>query len=198
MSPEYRENISDEEIIIAYRNGNQEVFKDLIQRYTSHIYNFVARITNKTDATDIVQETFIKVWRNIERFDETKASFKTWIFTIAKNTTTDFLRKKRHVLFSDLEKSNDTNSVIDSFEENIPDNAILPDEALQKLEEKELDKEFLNNLLDTLSSRSREILVLHYQEEMTFEEIGKVLNKPLNTVKSIHLRAIRELQKRLI
>src|ERR1035437_10110849 len=186
---------SDEEIILLYKNGEEEAFKELINRYTSPIYNFVARLANKNDASDIVQETFIKVWKNLNRFDDTKASFKTWIFTIAKNTVTDFLRKKKSLLFTDLEK--DTEEDINSFAENIPDEEMLPDSALQKLQEKEADKKFLNNLLENLHPNYQEVLTLRYQEEMTFEEIGKILDKSLNTVKSQHRRAILELRKML-
>lgn len=186
---------SDEEIILLYKNGEEEAFKELINRYTSPIYNFVARLGSRNDASDIVQETFIKVWKNLNRFDDTKASFKTWIFTIAKNTVTDFLRKKKSLLFTDLEK--DTDEDINSFAENIPDEDLLPDSALQKLQEKEADKKFLNNLLENLHPNYQEVLTLRYQEEMTFEEIGKILNKSLNTVKSQHRRAIIELRRML-
>ena len=60
--------MSDEEIIISYKNGNLSALKDLIDRYTSNIYNYTARLTNKNDAPDIVQEIFIKVWKNINNF----------------------------------------------------------------------------------------------------------------------------------
>jgi len=70
---------------------------------------------------------------------------------------------------------------------------LLPDEALQKLQ----DSEFLKKILKKLSTHHKIILLLHYQEDMTFEEISKILNKPLNTVKSQHHRAIIELRKLL-
>ncbi|HEV7424395.1 MAG TPA: sigma-70 family RNA polymerase sigma factor [Candidatus Paceibacterota bacterium] len=186
---------SDEEIIELYRNGDQEAFKRLIDRYKTALYNFTARLTNKEDAPDIVAEIFIKVWKNIGRFDKEKASFKTWIFTIGRNAITDFLRKKKNLLFRDMqnrtgeENNNEENG--NSFEENIPDENILPDGALQKLQ----DREFLNNTLKKLSLNEKEILLLHYQEEMTFDEIGKVLDKSLNTVKSAHRRALIKLRK---
>lgn len=137
-----------------------------------------------------------KSGKNIHRFNPLKASFKTWIFTIARNTTTDFFRKKKSILFSDLDKSTRQDLVEEenSFAENIPDENLLPDEALQKLE----DSQFLNKILGKLRPIYQEVLILHYQEEMTFEEIGKILNKPLNTVKSIHRRAILEMRKMLI
>ncbi len=185
---------TDEELAMAHKNGDEEAFKKIIERYTSPLYNFTARLTNKGEAADIVQEIFIKAWKNIKQFDPRKASFKTWIFTIAKNTTTDFFRKKRSLLFSDIEKSGaDDISDISSFANNIPDENLLPDEILSKLE----DVKFLNKTLEKLPANYREVLVLRYQEEMTFEEMGKILDKPLNTVKSQHRRAIAELRKML-
>ncbi len=180
---------NDEEVIALYKNGVEEAFMELINRYTSPLYNFSARLTDKNTASDIVQETFIKVWKNLYKFDSSKASFKTWIFTIAKNTATDFLRKKKSLLFSDMENRDDKGS--DTFSEKIADENLLPDEALQQLQ----DSDLLNNVLEKLPTHYKTIMVLHYQEDMTFDEIGKILNKPLNTVKSQHRRAIILMRK---
>ena len=68
---------------------------------------------------------------------------------------------------------------------------------MQELQDKVEDGEFLNKILEKLRPEYLEVLTLHYQEEMTFAEIGKILNKPLNTVKSIHRRAVFELRKML-
>ena len=183
----------DEEIIALYKSGIGDAFKSLIDRYSSPLYNFTVHLIGKNNAPDIVQETFIKVWKNLHKFDSTKASFKTWIFTIAKNTATDFLRKKKNLLFSDLEEKENNNEENNSFSENIPDEKLLPDGVLQKLQ----DSELLNKILGKLPVNYKTILVLHYQEDMTFDEIGKVLNKPLNTVKSQYRRAIISLRKML-
>jgi len=170
----------DEQLIKEYLDGNQDSFKMLIDKYTPSLYNFSVRFVGKDYANDIVQDAFIKVWRNIKKFDHEKANFKTWIFTITRNTITDYLRKKKMINFSSLDKEEE------KFEDNIEDEVILPDEALIKLE----DKEFLNNILDQIPNNYKEVLILYYQEEMTFSEIGKMLNKPLNTVKSYHRRAL--------
>jgi RNA polymerase sigma-70 factor (ECF subfamily) len=171
---------SDEEIIKEYLAGDDESLKTLIDKYTSSIYNFSARFVGVDNAKDITQDVFLKVWRNIKKFDSDKASFKTWIFRIARNTITDFLRKKKSVNFSSLDTEEGT------FEENIPDEIILQDEIFSKLE----DVEMLNKILDKIPINYREILVLYYQEDMTFKEIGGMLGKPLNTVKSYHHRAL--------
>lgn len=176
---------TDEILVKEYLEGEENSLKVLIDRYTSHIYNFSVRFVPPDNTNDIVQEVFIKVWKNMKSFNIKKASFKTWIFTIARNTITDYLRKRKMVVFSSLDKEEEI------FADNIEDEVILPDEALIKLE----DKEFLNNLLDKIPVHYKEILILYYQEEMTFNEIGNLLKKPLNTVKSYHRRALLLLRK---
>lgn len=171
---------NDEYLISEYLEGNEDSFKSLVNKYTPSIYNFSIRFVGKDNANDIVQDVFMKAWRNIKKFDNSKASFKTWIFTITRNTITDFLRKKKMTPFSTLDKDEE------SYESSVPDDVTLPDEALIKLQ----DKELLNRFLDKIPTHYREVLVLYYQEEMTFNEIGQLLGKPLNTVKSYHHRAI--------
>jgi len=178
--------ITDQEIIERYRTGEKNVFEQLIEKYTPLVFNFAAHLAGRENASDIVQETFIKVWKNFMRFDPKKASLKTWILAIARNTAIDFLKKKKNILFSELTIELET-----EFAETIPDSELLPDEALARLE----DASLLQKLLGELSPEYRATLVLHYQEEMTFEEIGKVLGKPLNTVKSYHRRALIGLRK---
>ena len=178
----------DEEIVTLYKKGNQEIFKTLIDRYTSPLFSFSARLTGKENAADIVQEVFIKVWKKLNNFDEKKSSFKTWIFTITKNTCVDFLRKNKSINFTELDKEDDA-----PFSEQIPDENILPDEIVQKLQ----DETLLNESLGKLNQELQMILTLHYQEDMTFNEIGLILNKPLNTIKSYHRRALLKLRKML-
>jgi len=180
---------SDEEIIALYKSGERDAFRYLIEKYTASIYNFTARLAGRENAPDLVQEIFIKVWRKIDRFDAEKAGFKTWLFTIARNTAFDFLRRKKIPTFTETFDEQEE----ESFVETIPDENLLPDEALQKLQEAEA----LNKLLEKLPVNYKTILVLHYQADLTFEEIGKILNKPLNTVKSYHHRAITELKKKM-
>ncbi len=177
---------TDENLIEGYIKGNQNFLKILIDRYTPSIYNFSVRFVGVSYAEDIVQDVFIKAWKNIKKFDIKKSSFKTWLFTITRNTITDYLRKKKMISFSKLNKDEE-----EPYEATIEDEVILPSEALMKLE----DKEFLNNILDKLPINYKEVLVLYYQEEMTFKEIGELLNKPLNTVKSYHHRALIKMKE---
>lgn len=170
----------DHLLIKKYLDGDQFTLKMLIDKHTSSIYNFSSRFVGKEQAKDVTQEIFIKVWKNLKNFDIKKSQFKTWLFTIARNTVTDYLRKKKSIPFSSLGEDN-------LIEETIEDDSPLQDEAFQKLQ----DKEMLNKILEEIPSHYREILILYYQEDMTFKEIGEILGKPLNTVKSHHFRAIK-------
>ncbi|MES2930710.1 MAG: RNA polymerase sigma factor [Patescibacteria group bacterium] len=176
---------TDEDVITQYLEGDPQALKILIDRYTPILYNFTARFTGTFHAADVVQDVFIKAWKSIGKFNASKARFKTWIFAIARNTIIDHLRKKRSLVFSDIQ-----NDDTDSFDESIADESPLPDEMLEKLE----DKTFLNGMIAKLPADYQTVLLMYYGEDMTFAEIGEVLSKPLNTVKSHHRRAVQKLR----
>lgn len=177
---------TDNGLITQYKEGNDEALRLLIERYTSGLYTFVLRAgVARDNAPDVVQDTWIKAWSHLKKFDPEKASFKTWLFKIARNTIVDFFRKKKSILFSDIDAGDEM------FSETIADTGILPEEVLSRFE----DAQFLEAQLDTLSPQYRLILTLYYQEEMTLAEIATVLKISPNTVKSQHLRAIKMLRK---
>ncbi len=177
--------MTDEDIVDLYLKGETENFKILIDRYGDMIYNFSLRFVGADTAEDVSQDVFIKAWRGIKKFDKNKAQFKTWLFTIARNTITDYLRKKKTISF---------NSLDESFIESIEDENPNQEEIAEKIE----NSARLAKALENIPINSRLVLTLYYQEDMTFEEIGRVLGKPLNTVKSQHRRALLELKKMVL
>ncbi|MDD5431032.1 MAG: RNA polymerase sigma factor [Candidatus Pacebacteria bacterium] len=172
----------DSQNIEEYLNGNENALELVIERYFRAVYSFVYRLVgNKQDANDIAQEVFVKVWKNIKKY-KTSQKFKAWLFAIAKNTSIDWLRKKKEEVFSEFENE-DGESVL---ENNLIDPAPLADKIIARAEKaKSLEK-----LLEKLPINYRAVLVLKYEEGFTFEEIGEVLEKPLNTVKSQYRRAL--------
>lgn len=91
------QNYSDEQLIARYLKGDEESLEFLIKKYLQPIYNFVCRyVDNEGNAKDITQEIFVKVWKNLKKFDQ-KRNFKTWIFSIAKNASIDFLKKEKNL-----------------------------------------------------------------------------------------------------
>ena len=118
----------DKNILIRAKAGDLEAFECILSFYEKAIYNYCLRILkNSHNAKDVTQETFIKVYTHRKLIDPEK-NIKTWIFTIAKNTTIDFLRKKKSINFSDLENKEEDAL----FSETIVDDKILPDEALHE------------------------------------------------------------------
>ncbi len=179
----------DKQLISDYLTGNENALHDLIRKYLKALYNFAYRLAGNTeDAEDITQEIFIKVWKNIKRYDQ-NYSVKTWLFAIARNTTIDWLRKKRDLVFSDFETNEGENILFDTLTDPMP----LSDEIIARTE----DKKFLNHALSKLPLMYREVIILRYQDGLTFKEIGDIVGKPLDTVKSQHRRALIALRKLL-
>ena len=113
-------------------------------------------------------------------------SFKTWIFTIAKNTAYDYFKKKKTIPFSSFLDEEGNNKL-----ENVAEDNILPDEILMEKEKIfELDEK-----LKEIPEKYRLILVLHYKEDFSLLEISQILKIPYNTIKSSHARALKALQK---
>ncbi len=178
---------TDDELIAEYISGNSQALQDLIERYSSSIYNFISKLTNRSEDTpDITQETFIKVWKMVDRYKMTN-TFKSWIFTIARNTAIDKMRKKKSIAFSEFDDAEGKNWIT----ETVADEAELPDSLIDKA----IKNKLLDEALKTLSPSEKEILLLHYGEEMTFDSLGKMLKEPLNTIKSRHRRALAKLKE---
>jgi len=164
--------------------GDEQAFAELVRNYTAQIYNFAYRLCGNVQAAeDITQETFIKVWKNLKKYDSNQ-SFRAWIFTIARNTTTDHLRKKTSVPFSNLDYEDR------SFDETIAADDEKAEEHFGKIE----SAEHFKILVEQLPPENITVLTLYYQNDLTFDEIGRVLGKSINTVKSQHLRALSRLR----
>lgn len=164
-------------------------FNIIVERYANSVYFFIFKLTgSKEDSEDIVQETFIKAWQKLSKFDTDK-NFKTWLFSIAKNTAIDKSRKKKSINFSSLNTADEDSD----FESSLPDMEPLQDEIFTKKE----SEENLKKTLDKLSDSQRLLIYLHINEELTFEEIACILDKPMNTVKSQYGRALSKLRELL-
>src|ERR1700761_954795 len=97
---------SDEELIAAYLSGEEAAFGELTQRHLRQVYSFALRLVGDSAAAeDISQETFLKAWKSLQKYDESSSKFKTWLLRIARNTAIDYLRKKKHVPLSYFENN---------------------------------------------------------------------------------------------
>lgn len=184
------DNYSDEYLIKLYRGGDDKALTILIGRYFRHTYNFIAKyIGNSKEAEDLTQEVFFKTWRNLNKFDATKA-FKSWFWQIVRNTCIDYSRRKKIIVFSSLEPEGEGGSLTDKI--------VDPAESIvEKINKEDLAKE-LAGYLAGLNEKSRTVLLLHYNQWMTFQEIADLLGESIDTVKSRHRRALIALKGDLI
>jgi RNA polymerase sigma-70 factor (ECF subfamily) len=173
---------NDNELINKHLQEDSSAFPKLLNHHLKAVFNFAFRLSgNSSEAEDITQETFFKIWKNLKKF-KPEENFKTWMFAIARNTAIDFIRKKRAVPFSNFESDDGENPIADNLESDLPS----PDQIAEMAGEKQR----LLDTIDKLSAIQKQILLLRANENLTFEEISKIMEKPMNTVKSVYRRAL--------
>lgn len=178
--------MTDEQLAESAKAGDETAFKQLMDRYINAIYGFAFQYArNEEDAEDIVQDSFFKTWKHLRRFTKGRA-FRPWLYAIARNTALDHLKKKRATVFSDLD---DTENEI-PFADTLKDPEPLPPAVFENTETASL----LEKAMEVLHPDHRAVLILHYHQEMTFEEIAAAMEKPMNTVKSWHRRALTRIR----
>ena len=161
---------------------DRKAFKHLFESFAPKLKSFAMRNGVGVElAEEVVQETFIRIWRKADQFDAAKASASTWIYTIARNQRIDLLRK-RHRPEPDFE-----------------DPAFVPDEEPQPsdviAQDEEADK--LRNSIDELSPEQQAVLKLAFLEELPHVEVAKKLNIPLGTVKSRIRLALKHIRSNI-
>jgi RNA polymerase sigma-70 factor (ECF subfamily) len=177
---------NDKKIIKEFLEGDEGSFNILVSRYLKPVYGFLFQLVRDASVCDdLAQETFIKAWKNIKRFDTDK-SFKTWIFTIAKNTAYDYFKKKKTIPFSNFTDEEGNNKL-----ENLSDGSISLEDILER---KEIARE-MEDKLKKIPDKYRIILTLRYKEDFSLQEISEILKVPYNTVKSGHSRALQKLKE---
>ena len=185
----HTDTVPDSELVHQVLGGSENALKELVERHLSAVYTFCLRYTgNPEDAEDASQEAFLKAWKKLKHFD-TKKSFRTWLFAIAKNSATDLMRKRKSVNFSQFDTADDSNVLVDTLADEEP----LPDELFERAS---LASD-ARTALAQLPSRDRAILSLRYEEEESFESIARIMKIPANTVRSLHRRALAALRKLL-
>ena len=178
--------MTDEQLVETARNGEENAFQALMDRYIDAIYGFALQYArNEADAEDIAQDSFFKAWKNLKRFKH-GLRFKPWIYAIARNTALDHLKKKKSTVFSELD--DEEHNLI--FEETLEDSEPLPPAIFEHAELAQV----LEKVLDVLHPDHRLVLIMRYRDEMTFEEIAVAMDKPMNTVKSWHHRALQRIR----
>jgi RNA polymerase sigma-70 factor (ECF subfamily) len=181
---------TDEELVECFlMKQDTQSFEEICARYTAPLYRYAfSFVRNKDEAEDIVQQTFIKVWRKMRTFDMTK-KFSVWIYTIARRTALDDLKKRKNISFSHM--SGDEEDM--PFEETLLDTSAGIIEKLESL--REVDAFEL--IISAMPEEKSEIIFLKLYEDMTFEEIAETVGRPMNTVKSVYRRSLEIVKEEL-
>lgn len=175
----------DEEIVSSVVEGDKDLFGELIDRYEPKLTRYVRRfIQQPDDVSDIIQIVFIKAYMNLRSFD-VERSFNSWIYRIAHNESVTYLKKR----------GNEKVSFID-FDIFLP-HPFAKEEADDRSLNREM-KELLDTSLLSISPKYREVLVLYYYDELSYQEIAEVLHIPIATVGVRIRRGKESLQKILI
>jgi RNA polymerase sigma-70 factor, ECF subfamily len=171
--------MNDSEVVQAFLDGEQRAFGELVRRYDSRLLNFVYRtVGDRERAQDLVQETFVRVYRHLHRFDQSK-KFSTWIYTIAGNLAKNELRNRSRnplVLFQTIKKNWDADHRPLEWE----DETTMPDDLFRKRHLRDKVEEAVQELPE----HHRLVFVLREIEGRSYEEIAEITETNLGTVKS--------------
>jgi RNA polymerase sigma-70 factor (ECF subfamily) len=181
---------TDQELTAAYARGDEHAFSVLVERYLQSIYRFLVRLVREKElAEDLSQETFVRAWKKFATFDQTR-SFKSWLFAIARYAAFDALKKKQPMRFSELSRENLPE---EGLEATLADERPSPQDELMTEEQ----RRGIEGLLAELPLSAQEVVLLHDDQDLTFQEIADTLHEPLNTVKSRYRRALLLLRHKL-
>ena len=170
----------DSLLIEKVKNGNEKAFKILMTKYYPRVYLALFSFTkSKEDSEDLVQQTFMKVWDQINSF-RGDSTFFTWVYRIAINLAKNFVASANY-------RKQSLNSSIDEFEMdfssfNDVESLLIHDESLKKI----------SNYVDTLPESLKTSFILREESGKTYEEISEMTDTPIGTVRSRIFRA-REL-----
>ncbi len=178
---------SDLTVVAQVRAGDHDAFRFLVERYSRPVFRVAYRVTgHEQDAEDVVQETFLRAYRQIGQFQE-RSAFSTWLYRIAFNCAHDLLRqrpKRQRVQSLDDEEAGPGLEPVDGSADGSPHRKLA-------------DREFAGKLRDAfheLSLQERAAFMLRHFEGLSIEEIGKVLGLQQSATKHSVFRAVRKLR----
>ena len=175
----------DNELIRLLKEGNGQAFTEITRLYQKGIFKVAyGFFRDRDDAMEIVQETFMRVYEKIDKFDN-NSSFKNWIYRIASNLCVDYYRK-----FKGKKSHSRDISELDDIQTG---DTVTPEEHLDR----QNFKENLEESLQTLSKRQRMIFVMKHFNALKYREISDILNISVGTAKSLHHRAAKALKEKL-
>src|SRR5262245_1989992 len=169
--------------------GDETAYRDLVEMYQPRVYSLALRMVSRAeDAEDVVQETFVRMFRALRRYDPS-SPFGAWLFSIASRLCIDQLRRRKLQPISLTQRDRDD----EEYEIEVVDPGLRPEEVTARAEEEERTRA----LIDSLPPHYRIVVLLRHQQDLAYEEIAEALHLPLGTVKARIHRARALLRERL-
>jgi RNA polymerase sigma factor, sigma-70 family len=165
------------EIVARVLKGDRKAYALLVEEYKSPIYNLAYRMTgNSEDADDLTQNTFIRAYQYLWRYDPRKKFF-TWLYTLALNLIRNYFKKNKY------NKSSEEVSALSLTDKN------------PSPEEKLIEEQEISSYLLRLEDELRALLIMKYKQELSFEEIAQITGKSLSAVKMRIYRGLEKLKE---
>jgi|AntAceMinimDraft_4_1070372.scaffolds.fasta_scaffold27619_4 RNA polymerase sigma-70 factor (ECF subfamily) len=183
-TPEKMSKHSDADLV-RLSLENEDNFLYLMKRYEKKLIGYIMKISNFNidEAEDVLQEVFIKVYKNLHGFDES-LSFSAWIYRITRNETITHFRKNK-VYYNNLTQE----------ENEFFLNGLVSDSDVEERIDRDYLKNNINKILEKLDGKYREALVLKFLEEKDYREISDILQKPMGSVATLISRGKRQFYK---
>ena len=190
-----RESLSDEQLMMRVKEGDMKAFEILMKRYQSPLQNFIYRMVgDKEVSKDIFQDTFLRLYKYAKNYTP-KSSFSTFLYTIASNLSINYLKKKKIRNFKPMHfEDNPERELLDIQESRFVQSPLTP---LEQLERDEVVK-IMREAIAKLKPKHRLVLILSEYENLPYQEIAKIANCSVGTVKSRIHRAKKKIKEWLI
>lgn len=183
-----KNSFNEKELVKRTQNGDVTAFSMLVKENSSGILTFINRmVASREDAEDISQVVFIKAYKGLGRF-KGYSSFKTWLYTIAKNESYSFLRKKNPHKVSLDEKVDLRNKISFNYPDIDTESAVVREDFMK----------IVRIGIEKLPLKYNTIIQLFYLKEFKYEEISEILKIPMGTVKTHLFRAVKMLRKEVL
>jgi RNA polymerase sigma-70 factor (ECF subfamily) len=185
------EKVSDERLLLAYRDGDSAAFKTLFRRYRGPLFNFLLRrVRDRSQAEELYQDIWAKV---IERCEEFRgdSKFSTWLYTIARNHCIDNARRMKLRSHSSLDAPRG------DAEQPMIERVVNPGPSTEQLATGGTLRERIALAVEALPDEQKEVFLLRQLQGLGFSEIAEVVGVPLNTVKSRMRYALERLEHQL-
>jgi RNA polymerase sigma factor (sigma-70 family) len=190
-STKRRSDLTDDDLVRQAHVGDQNAFEILVDRYSALLYLLISQLVRDEHlAHDVLQHVFIQLYRSLPTLVPGE-TLRAWLSQVARHRSIDELRRRRHLLFSEIEPFPDGGEY--SFLTTIPDQGRQPEEQVELHE----IRQRLLEAIETLPSRYRAVVLLRYTDQLSYREIGQALSMPESTAKMYFYRASKQLRSLL-